>query len=681
MSGMQISQLLTRNAWQNLARDKSDTLLLLTACLFVMVPHMSHLSIWISVVSSSILLWRAHITFSGQRMPSRWLLLPLAFMCMLGVYFSQRSLFGREAGVSMLVLLLVLKLLEMHAKRDLFVVTFLALFLILTNFLYSQSIATAAMMFLALLAILTAQMSFQYTGRVPPLKTRIRHSANLLLMATPLMIVLFFIFPRIQGPLWGMPNDANARSGLSETMAPGNVSNLALSEEVAFRVRFYDPPPAPAERYWRGPVLGNYDGRTWTELNWGRYPVLLLPPLDALGHSPAIRYQVTQEASGRTWLYALDIVRNLPLIDGSPAMLTREMQLRARQRINKRLRFEIASVTKYTLEAEGDVMQIKGWRELPAGFNPKSREFARQLRARESDPTRQIQTILQLFRVENFRYTLQPPLLGRDAVDDFLFNSRAGFCEHYASSFVFLARALDIPARIVTGYQGGEINPVDGIMTVRQSDAHAWTEVWLAGRGWVRIDPTAAVAPQRVEQNLASALPGNAGLLGSGLEIFISNDNPLGYLRNNFRAINTSWNQWVLDYTPERQRGLLNKLGLMNTDWATLMQLALALGGCVMAAILWPLIRLQKQQEPLDRLYSALEKLLAKQNLARQPHESPLAWGARLELANADKDAKRHVAIQQFLRLYSNQKYAKPAQQTPIKILLATLKSLLKQIR
>lgn len=678
-----VAPLLSRAAWQNLSRDKSDTLLLLSACLLVILPHTSHLAWWTSCAAGAILLWRAQVTFTGQRMPSRWLLLPIAALCMIGVYLGQRSFFGRESGVAMLVLLLALKLLEMRAKRDLFVVTYLALFLILTNFLYSQSIATAAMMALALVVILTAQMSFQYTGRVPPLKQRFKQSAMLLGMAVPLTMVLFVLFPRIQGPLWGMPSDSSARSGLSDSMAPGNVSNLALSEEVAFRVRFFDPPPPPNQRYWRGPVLGKYDGRTWTEMNWRDVQVLRLAPIDVQALNPAVKYQVTLEPSGRRWLFGLDLVRNQPIIDGKIARMTRDFQLISPSPLSKRVRYDLGSVTNYKVELDADPAILQRWLKLPEQFNPRSRAYATALAQKESNPARQVDAILQLFRKENFRYTLQPPLLGQHAVDEFLFDTRAGFCEHYASSFVVLMRMLNIPARVVTGYQGGEINPVDGVMTVRQSDAHAWTEIWLEGRGWQRIDPTAAVAPERIEQNLARALPAATSILGGivSIDALTGNSSLYGKLRNNLQAISNSWNQWVLDYTPERQRQFLTSLGMQDTTWQAMLRLAMIMGLLVMSGILIPMIRQQHKRNPLDALYLRLEQYMAKRGLARLPHEGPSSWGQRLEHSLQAEPESKRAAIARFLQLYTTQQFAKPEQHLADKALLTTLKSLLKQIR
>jgi hypothetical protein len=304
-----------RKTTRPMSRDKADTLLLLATCLLVLAPHAAHLPAWVILAACALLLWRSWITFRGNRMPPRWLLMGAALLLMGGVYATYKTLLGREAGVAMLALLLTIKLLEMHAKRDLFVVLFLSFFLVLTSFFYSQSIVTALITIAAVIAILTTQLSFQYTGAVPPLKQRLRLGATIMALAAPLTLVLFILFPRIQGPLWGMPSDAQgARSGLSETMAPGNISKLALSDDIAFRVKFSDPPPPKSKLYWRGGVLGSYDGRTWTPLQprtRGTRQITVKP------RGNPVHYQVTLEPSGKRWLFALELPQALPRLEGN----------------------------------------------------------------------------------------------------------------------------------------------------------------------------------------------------------------------------------------------------------------------------------------------------------------------------------------------------------------------------
>lgn len=520
-----------RNA-RPMSREKADTLLLLFACSLVLMPHLPQAPGWVTASCVLLLAWRCWLTFRGNRMPPRWLLMPVSALAMCGVYATFKTLIGRDAGVTMLLLLLALKLLEMHAKRDLFVVIFLSFFLMLTNLFNSQSIGTALLMALAVIMMLTAQLSFQYTGMVPPLFQRLKLSASIVALAIPLTLVMFILFPRIQGPLWGVPGEGQSgRTGLSETMAPGNFANLVQSDDVAFRVKFYDPVPAPKHLYWRAIVLGKYDGRTWTRRKNARPTDI---PQFQLRHQP-VRYQVTLEPNSKRWLMLLETPGAPPKIEGMSTTLNLELEPSTDQPITNRIRYDAQSYIGARVFPDMPAEQLQQWLELPYGFDPATISFARQLRRSTTDDIQRINAVLRYFRDESFRYTLHPPALGRNATDEFLFATRAGFCEHYLSAFVVLMRAMGIPARVINGYQGGEINPVDGFMTLRQSDAHAWAEVWLPGQGWLRVDPTSAVAPERVERGMSVAMPRT--MLGGLLTVDLNRNSWLATLRYRWDAV------------------------------------------------------------------------------------------------------------------------------------------------
>jgi transglutaminase-like putative cysteine protease len=649
---------------QRLPRDKADTLLLLAASLLVLAPHAGHLPLWVTGLCATTLAWRAAITVRGTRLPPSPLLLPLAAATMGGVWLTYGTLLGRDAGVAMLVLLVAFKMLEMRARRDLYVVIFLCFFLLLTTFFYTQGIGTALMMAAAIAVLFSAQLSFQFTGAAPPLRRRLWLGARTMLLAMPLAALLFLVFPRIQGPLWGMPDDATTGStGLSNSMAPGNLAKLAQSDETAFRVRFIDPAPPQWDLYWRGVVLTDFDGRTWTQAAAGGRG-----PATAVGHGRAVRHQVTLEPSGNRWLFALDLADAPPRVDGAAGEVSPEHEMTAAFPIEERVRYEVVSHPVYSLAAGAELPERGRWLGLPAGSNPRTLALGIGLR-RQPDPLKRANAVLRGFRAEPFSYTLEPPQLGRDSVDEFLFQTRAGFCEHYASAFVFLMRAADVPARVVTGYQGGEINPVDGFLTVRQSDAHAWAEIWLAGRGWLRVDPTAAVAPERVRRSLGRAVPRKNPL---GMVFDVGRNSFLARLRFELGAINNGWSQWVLNYTPERQRGVVESLTSRLTDWRLLA--ALALGALLLAAA--RALRKRRRGDPVDALYSALCLQLGRLGLARGADEGPNDYRLRVDisrLAPPQKNAAAH-----FLRLYSAYKYgAQPADPG----LVATLKNLLTKFR
>ncbi|MFZ6745869.1 transglutaminase TgpA family protein [Undibacterium sp. JH2W] len=661
-----------------LSRDKADTLLLIFACLFVLLPHAEHVKWWVNTSCVLLLTWRGWLTLSGRRLPPALLLLPVAILMMAGVYLTHRTFLGREAGVTMLVLLLTCKLLEMHAKRDLFVVIFLGFFLLLTSFFYQQTIFAAILTLTGLCLLLTAQLSFHYTGVVPPLWQRLKFGAGILGMAIPLTIIAFLLFPRIQGPLWGLPGDAQSgRSGLSGSMSPGNISELAQSEEIAFRVRFDQAIPAKSLLYWRGIVMNQFDGRNWSQEE-RRSAYSSAQNADRITYrGQPIRQEITLEANGQNWLFALDMPGSNPEIEGaagSAAFISRLMETRRDQATNERIKYSVASYTNYSLDADSSKEAQASSLALPESYNPRTQAFANSLRAQYQDDQQLILAVLKYFRRESYVYTLEPPRLGRNSADEFLFDTKAGFCEHYASAFVLLMRAAGIPARVVTGYQGGELNSVDGFLEIRQSDAHAWTEVWLEGKGWLRVDPTAAVAPERVERSLNYAVPrqGLAGLMNlspASVSFFHQ-------VRMQWSAVNNSWNQWVLNYSPSAQRSFLNSLGFMKVDWAQIALLFFIVASLVIGLMALPLIRNRPRITALDKVYFSFCRKMEKKTAARALHEGPKAYLERLRtsLPTAEfEDAER------FLTLYASARYGKDP--GPESTLIRRLKTLLAACR
>ncbi|MDO8292244.1 MAG: DUF3488 and transglutaminase-like domain-containing protein [Gallionella sp.] len=628
---------------------------LLLSILMVTAPHADHLPLWASALCIALLAWRAYLTYSGNPLPKRWLLLAITFASVGGILISFHTLFGREVGVTLLILLTMLKFMELRSPRDAMVLVYLACFIIITNFFYSQSIPTALYMLATLLVIVTTWVHLH--AQSITLKPRLRVAATLLLQAIPLTLVLFILFPRVQGPLWGLPQDAFASSGLDDKMAPGSLSRLSLSEEVAFRVSYADKPPRREQMYWRGPVLWNFDGRTWTP---GRTVATIAPQFTET--EQAIDYSVTLEPHNKTWLFALDVPERISV----PANLTYDFRIVQKEPVKARLRYEARSHLGYHANLHENEQQIQRALQLPPSLNPQALHLAADWRTQAeaaSSPAsgrggnRPLAGIdeaiaraaLAYFNQQNFQYTLEPPPLGFHGVDDFLFETRQGFCEHYASAFVFLMRAAHIPARVVTGYQGGEFNALGNYYIVRQSDAHAWAEIWLDGQGWVRIDPTAAIAPARVERGLSAAVTNNAALP------FMAR-NPPQWLRNlrlNWDTLANQWNQWVLGYNSERQFAFLTRLGMESITWQKLaLNMAAGVGLLVGLFALFMLRHLIKR--PPDKVQAAWLKLcrkLAKAGLPRAAHEGAQDYAARVaaarpEIADTMRDlATRYTAL------------------------------------
>jgi transglutaminase-like putative cysteine protease len=629
---------------------KLDTHLIygLLACvLLISVPHIEHLPLWVSSLSAIMLGWRAWLAYSNQPLPPRWLLLSIVAGSVGGILISFHTMFGREAGVTLLVLLAALKLLEVRSARDATIAIYLACFVIITEFLYSQSMLTALFMFATLLVVLATWVHLQ-SGTLA-LRPRLRIAGMLLLQAIPLTLILFVLFPRVQGPLWGLPQDAYATSGLDDKMSPGSVGHLALSDAVAFRVVFNGQPPRRDQMYWRGPALWDFDGQTWTP---GLSGYLRVKPTRLDNLSYPIDYTVTLEPHNKTWLFTLEMPTQISV----PAGMTYDFQVRQKTPVTARQRYTAHSQLGYRANAEEDPRQLLRALTIPLNLNPRAQKLGAEWRANSDNDEAITRTALAYFSREGFQYTLSPPPLGVNEIDDFLFGTRKGFCEHYASSFVFLMRAAGVPARVVTGYQGGEYNDLGKYYIVRQSDAHAWAEVWLRGRGWVRIDPTAAIAPARVEFGMAAALPQGDS---AALPWMARTQSPwLINFRFNLDALTNQWNQWVLGYNTERQFAFLTRMGMEDITWQRMA--FTMLGGMALLVGLFALLMLRqltvRNTDEAQRLYLKFCRKLAKKGIVRAAHEGPQDFAARAaqikpQLAPAIADiTARYVALR-----YGNQ--------------------------
>lgn len=531
---------------------------LLAVLTLVIAPHLLRVPLWESAVVTTLIVWRAFASSRQWQLPRQPIKLAMALASFVGVYLVYGRITGQNAGVALLVLMLALKLTEMRSRRDVMVVVFLMYFLLVTHFLYSQELWTILYLLVSSVAITAVLIDAHHPGQPLPIRQSLRMAGGMIAQALPLMLAFFILFPRIPGPLWGLPEDAGpARSGISDSMAPGDISSLVQSNQVAFRVRFDNTPPGADRLYWRGPVFSEFDGRTWTPgaalsaESWSA-------SIEVIGEP--VRYEITLEPMRSRWLFGLDMVdpRSLP----PRSRIHRNGALIAPAPVTERTLVRTASATRYRLDGRLSKIELARDTRLPADFNPRTQALAQDWRKEGLDDSQIVERALRRFREQRFVYTLEPPLLGRHTVDEFLFDTRRGFCEHFASSFAFLMRAANIPARVIGGYQGAEINEIGGYWIVRQSDAHAWTEVWLANRGWVRIDPTAAVAPNRVERGLRNALTAAEGLPG-----YLANRGNLGwYVEVRWDWINAKWNEWVLAYGPELQNEFLSHFGLADVS-------------------------------------------------------------------------------------------------------------------
>jgi protein-glutamine gamma-glutamyltransferase len=620
---------------------------LLLGLALVMGLHIHHFALWVSAAIITLAVWRYLIEHFRWHMPRILILMPLTIFAGLGILLTYRGLFGRDASVELLALMLMLKLMEAKTKRDFIVLIFGAYFLTITTFLFTQSMAYGAAMLLSTFALTATLVGISHPNGDLNWRFQAKVAGSLMAQAAPIMLALFLLFPRIPGPLWGIPQDANlGMSGLSDSMEPGNISDLSLSGEIAFRVEFEGTPPPSSKLYWRGPVLWHFDGRSWTMAS----PTLNLTNESLVTRGAPTNYTITMEPSNRRNLLLLDMPVELP----PESSLTRDFQALSKQPIRKRMLYRASSHLDYTLGTDVVDRVLELNLQIPDIDNPKTKAIAQAWIDQGKSPEEIIEAALSMFREQDFIYTLRPPLLGQEPIDDFLFNTKRGFCEHYSGSFVYLMRAAGLPARVVIGYQGGELNPVGNYLIVRQSDAHAWAEVWLKDKGWVRIDPTGAVSPSRIE---------------SGIEIAIPNENPLPLLaRNsypllkqlylNLDAIDNAWNHWVLEYNQKRQMELLSRLAGTKISWEDLAITMMVVVGAVALILTYFILRENPaNRDPLQRIYLKFLRKIKKAGLVRAPYEGPVAFSERAmkQLPNKASEIKLITEIYTQLRYRSRE--------------------------
>lgn len=631
-------------------------MLILAVVALVLLPQVAFLPLWASSLAVAMLAWRLWMARKGQSLPSKWLLAALLALAIGATVLQFRSIVGPEAGVVLVVLLLVLKTLEMRARRDAMVIFFLGFFTLLTLFLQSQSLSIAIVMLFAVWGLLAALVNAHMPAGYPSLRQLLRTSGLLMLWGTPVMLVLFVGFPRF-APLWGLPSQAaQGRTGLSNDMTVGQVAELAQSQSIALRVRFATPnghPPPQRLLYFRGPVLSHFDGRKWKTRadDWQS----LLPAGNAMpasGLGAPIGYEVTLEPHQQRWLLTLDATLTQPASHLRRVLPTTDLQWLSHRPIAEVLRYQAQAHLNHaygqTLPASQRTLHL----QQPQGLNPRTTAWAQGLRSQHgSDDSAIVQAALTHLRQGPYAYTLQPgAITSAHTADDFWFDSQRGFCEHIASAFTVLMRAAGIPARIVTGYQGGERNPVDGLWTVRQRDAHAWTEVWLPGEGWMRIDPTAAISPGRIEQ--LQRLPAPNTLFDSTFGTALGPD-VLQKLRANWEAVNHRWNDWVLNYSRDDQNQVMRHLGLSRWDAA---KVALWLGAIVAAVMLgfWAQRGYQRPSDPWLRLMQEGRRRLRQAGITHADHLGPRALAAAAQAQWGDESQP----LQQWLLQMEQWRYA-----------------------
>jgi transglutaminase-like putative cysteine protease len=576
----------------------------------------------------------------GGRIPA-WIKLPLIAIFPVLIIFHYGTIFGRGPGSALACAMLALKLVETETRRDARAAVCFSSFVLMSALLFDSDLGFTLLLAAALSVFLATLRELELAGSnkstQAALRADLRSGVVALVAALPLTACVFLFFPRLGSPLWGAPTDSTARTGLGDSMAPGTMQELLIDDTPAFRITFDGAAPQRQDLYWRGPVLWQFDGSAWTR------PELLASSrqsVDLQAFGEPVSYEVTLEPSAKRWLLSLDMPQSIP--DG--AVRGFDMSLVNRTPVETLLRYQVVSTPRYVLEEQLSAEHRRLALQLPEGFNPRAIELAQRWRMEFRNSGAIIRAALDLFHAD-FYYTLNPPLLARDSVDDFLFGSKRGFCEHYASAFTFLMRAAGIPARVVTGYQGGFHNSVGNYWVVRQSDAHAWSEVWLPDRGWVRVDPTAAVSPLRVQLGARAAAGETAPWYQADW---------LQSMRNQFDLVNRFWNSTVVQFNLLRQQGLLTPFGIDKADYSDLMIALIGASTLLLGMFAWWVMR--PPRATLDQLDSAYAELCAKLERAgarRSPAEGPATLATRsggLWPERAD--------VQDLLADYSELRYA-----------------------
>lgn len=628
------------------AINQRSLMFLLTSMALISLPHLQNLPFAISGFFAAMLIWRTLGLWRSEWLPTRLLLLMLTLLGIALLISQHRGIFGRDAGTAIIMVASALKLFEIRGRRDLYLLVFLAFIIAATQLLYQQSIMMAG--YIVMVGILLLATMLVHTAAQMPSRAAVKTAGVIVLQALPLAVVVFVLFPRIESPRWRwLEPDNQAKSGLSKTLEPGAISQMSLSDELVFRVQFDGEVPPPEQRYWRGPVYSHTDGVRWT-VSSKAYAVNAAPVF----FGKSYRYTVLMEPQQERWVFGLEMARDFD----STVLRSSLYELLTRKNPGQRAEYRLVSSPNFRTPALG-VDELSDNLQLPSQPSAKLTELVRQLQGFDASHEVFIGNVLHYFRSENFFYTLTPPLLPDNPVEGFLFDTRSGFCSHYATAFVYLLRIAKIPARVVGGYQGGQYNRLGGFWEIRQADAHAWAEAWLGEKGWVRFDPTAAIAPERVLRGVNIELQLASGEV-SFEPLIATSASWLREAKQLWQSVDYNWQRWVINYTPQNQLQLLKRFGIDGIA-AIAQWLVLTVGSMTLLLAAW-LFRSQAGQVDMAvRLYRQFCRKLARAGIAIQTGEGPTAFADRAKVRRPDLAAQIDAINSLFIRLrYEPQAHA-----------------------
>ena len=581
---------------------------------------------WCLAIAMAAAGWRLLVSSGRVSVPkvrpgARFVLGAVTAALVIAVALSFRTLNGLAAGTALLLVMGAVKLLEARSRRDDGIVIGVALFLLLAATLATQSLAILPFYLLVVWSACAAIALIADHGGALTTRAAMRLSARALAMAIPLAAACFLFFPRVSGQFWALSRGGQATTGLSDEMSPGSIGMLVSEYDPAFRVRFEGDLPPRAALYFRGPVLNDFDGFTWRRARSKFYR-----GAEIVMEGEPVRYRITLEPTNQSWLFALDTLAKVP--QRGMFMAPHDRQLTTSDPITGELSYEAVSYLRTRTLSPLTALGRRFETTLPADRNPRARALALQLRAQSSGDADFARRVLAWFQDNGLEYSLEPGTTSLDSVDTTLFDSKLGFCGHFASAYAMMMRAAGIPARVVTGYLGGEWNPVGNYLIVRQSDAHAWNEVWLEGSGWTRIDPTTVVAPERLGRGIFDLMPDSLPITSS----FLHNNAFLVRFRQVWDGANNWWRERVIQFNARSQFNLLRELGIESPDWR---HLGLAFATGLLAWIAWVSLALRRavartKPDRIGRAWLKATRKLARVAPARGAAEGPMDYARRV---------------------------------------------------
>jgi protein-glutamine gamma-glutamyltransferase len=638
------------------AHNKSILIFLLSSIGLIAFPHIDHIPKALVVFFYLLLSWRFIGVWKQNWLPNKLIIFFLT-VCGLALLYSQhQGVLGRDGGTRLFVTALALKLLEIKSERDLYLISYLAFIVAASQFLYEQSLLMAAYI-LFVCCVMLATLVCINSGK-PQTVAALKTASLIIVQAIPMAVVLFILFPRVEAPRWLLFNQEHqARTGLSDSMEPGSISDLGVSGELVFRVKFNGAMPPSEQRYWRGPVLSHTDGKRWTQVKDIRFGQFLDNPVFK---GSSYQYTLLMEPQDKKWVFAMDMPAEFSL----PLSRNANYQLITSENPDKRAEYKITSYSNYNTGYINRT-EFKDSTQLPDEPSGKIKQLVKQLHGFDSTPEHFIENLLNHFRKENFHYTLTPPLMEAYPIETFLFETRYGFCSHYAAAFVYLMRVAHIPARVVTGYQGGELNMAGNFLEIRQADAHAWAEVWIENKGWVRFDPTAAIAPERIERNIDIDQLVQGGAISYVMTSAAAQEafNWLKQARQLWSNVDYNWQRWVINYDNKNQSRFLSSLGI--ADIKAMIYWMVGIIGLITALLSWLLLyQKQKTTDPTLRIYNRFCKKVVKRGLLRGRGEGAKDFAGRVKI----KLPEQARNIDQITDVFIKLRYGKNATPVDLKI-------------